>query len=91
MCTCLTERKADIARDLAVKHNVLSGVHAVFDTVTNVTKRNKQLRRRVVEMPAVSITATYTKTTVTGKPFKRATVKHITVKPIYCCLCGGAL
>lgn len=91
MCQCMNELKADIARDLAVKHNVISGVDARWTNVKKVTVKDNMQRKTVIGVPAPQIIATYYRTTTNNKPFKQATVEYITVKPIYCCLCGGAL
>jgi hypothetical protein len=91
MCTCLTKLKANIARDLAIKHNVFSGVDARWTTVKNVTVKDKLLRKTVIGVPAPQIVATYSKTTTNNTSFKKATVEYITIKPIHCCQCGKKL
>jgi len=91
MCNCMTELKANIARDLAVEHNVIGGVDARWSNTKRVSTKDKMQRNRVVVVPSVSITATYSQTTALGKPFKNATVESITIKPIHCMICGKKL
>ena len=88
MCTCMTELKANIARDLAIKHNVFSGVDARWTNVKHVTVKDHMQRRTTIGVPAPQVIATYSKTTKNNTSFKNATVEHITIKPIYCCQCG---
>ena len=92
MCNCLNELKANIARDLAIEHNVFDGVKVSWNDTVLFKKRNKQQRLRSKHHPTVSVTATFTRTQKNnGLAFKNSDVIVIPVKPIYCCQCGGKL
>jgi len=91
MCHCMTKIKADVERDIALEHNIFTGVHSEWNDSAAIRKKNKQQRVRSKLHPTVSLTATFTRTTTTGKPFKKADVKVVQIKPKFCCQCGGKL
>lgn len=87
----MNELKANISHKIAMTHNIMAGIHAEWGALESVSHVDRMQRRRTVLRPVVELTATYTKTTTTGKPFKRATVETIKIKPIYCSQCGHKL
>jgi len=91
MCHCMTKIKADVERDIAIEHNIFTGVHSEWDSCTAIRKKNKQQRVRSKLHPTVSLTATFTRTTALGQPFKKADVKVVQIKPKFCSQCGKGI
>lgn len=91
MCNCIDQIKANAVSDVMTKNNPSGAVVASWGSSAYFRVTNRQQRTRVIERPVLSLTLEYTQTTTKGKPFKRATVECITIKPIFCSQCGGKL